>query len=81
MWTYCQLGHLLLFPAICWVPKYSMFMVSSLHQKSFADFSTSSFIDIHFEENEHFSWKKNYQNQVIGKDEKTVNGKRLISLQ
>jgi len=57
-----------------------MFMVSSMHQKSLADFSTSSFIDTHFKENKHFSWNKNYQNQVIGKDEKVVNGKRLTSL-
>jgi len=57
-----------------------MFMVSSLHQKSLADFSTSSITDIHFEENKYFSWKKNYQKQVIGKAEKTVNGKWLISL-
>jgi hypothetical protein len=49
-------------------------MVSSLHQKSSADFSILRFIDIHFKENTHFSWKKNYQNQVMGEDEKTVNG-------
>jgi hypothetical protein len=62
------------FLAKCWAPEYSVFMVSSLHQNLWL---ISPFQDLltYFKENKHFSWKKNYQNQVIGKDEETVNGK------